>query len=991
MKKMVLASIMGSMLLGGFICTSFYASSNEETTLVDTVGAEDSLFAIEEDSFEEEDFEDGNSLELLEIDNSEEAPLFEDENGSLIEDEVFWPDPSEKMDDEEEEISEKTGFQTAGEAIPINEENFPDDNFRTFLLEELEAGADGFFSPEEIEQITEISVIEKNIASLEGIKLFTSLERLSCENTQLSELDVSGCTALIELGCLSTPLTALNVRGCTKLKYLWVNETQLTSLDLSWLINLSDLQSLRNQLVSLDVSGCSSLDSISCQYNQLESLNLQGCTSLRSLSCEGNQLQTLDLSDCTKLENLSCESNKIDYLDLDSCPELEYLWCDNTQLTSLDLSDHSALCYVECAAEQLESLNASGCTALEQLRCSYCQLTDLNLENCNALQALYIQYNLLQNLDVSDCTNLQYLFCSNNQLTNLNVSSCSSIIEVSCSNNQLSALEIDNCSALTSLDCYKNNLSVLDISGCENLINLYNGEQYEEGETYIIYGNPQVYNGWCYGEYLRVDSFVEIISDTADGEIIEVKLDPNGGYIPYFSDPDLYKITVTVGKTYGAKGKIPDAVWSGHTFRGWYTKKTGGKIITGGMTVNPRYTTLYARWGVSRKTVEITGDHSLKAVFDPGYFFESSTKKNGQSGLLMLSAMAAYTTYYKSDKRLYTDLCSPLELLDACGFSNNKEMFSKNGKKNGHSTPDDNNHGYFYIGNQVLYDDNGDEHLLIGLIISGYSSGGYEWISNFNVGTDLYHEGFENAASEIKDKVYAYVKKQYKNTFKSVKYWITGHSRGAALTNIVALNLGTDATVYAYGFATPRYLWSKEKLNGHKNIINVISPDDFVPQVAPEAWKFQRYGQNLEFSLDYRDKMKNKFKDTFPQKYRGNDWLAVKTLVSSFVNIATDKEMYSNWGYTAGKTSLPVYTFGKKVPGLLYPYDWAMNGIGRIMSDDKAPGIAIVLGSYGYGSKYAVADSLLVAEGGVLPSISDAHIMETYLIWLLAGSELEKE
>ncbi|WP_418313815.1 leucine-rich repeat domain-containing protein, partial [Porphyromonas sp.] len=58
------------------------------------------------------------------------------------------------------------------------------------------------------------------------------------------------------------------------------------------------------QLTSLDVSGCTALTELYCNNNQLTSLDVSGSTALTSLSCYNNQLTSLDLSGCTALTKL---------------------------------------------------------------------------------------------------------------------------------------------------------------------------------------------------------------------------------------------------------------------------------------------------------------------------------------------------------------------------------------------------------------------------------------------------------------------------------------------------------------------------------------------------------------------------------------------------------------------------------------------------------------------------------------------------------------
>lgn len=112
--------------------------------------------------------------------------------------------------------------------------------------------------------------ISWNGCSLNGSVSFSKLdclERLNCENNQLSSLDVG---------------------GCKKLKELYCGE---------------------NQLSKLDVSNCTGLENLSCSYNSLGVLDVGKCVSLTSLGCEDNKLTALDVSNCDKLEELYCDED----------------------------------------------------------------------------------------------------------------------------------------------------------------------------------------------------------------------------------------------------------------------------------------------------------------------------------------------------------------------------------------------------------------------------------------------------------------------------------------------------------------------------------------------------------------------------------------------------------------------------------------------------------------------------------------------------------
>ena len=122
--------------------------------------------------------------------------------------------------------------QAADGDIAINSDNFPDDNFRDYLLTQT-YGVDGELTAEEIGTIKDIEVPSKEISSLKGIEYFTSLTELHCYDNQLTSLDVSANTKLTGLYCYFNQLTSLDVSTNTELTRLYCDSNRLTRLDVS--------------------------------------------------------------------------------------------------------------------------------------------------------------------------------------------------------------------------------------------------------------------------------------------------------------------------------------------------------------------------------------------------------------------------------------------------------------------------------------------------------------------------------------------------------------------------------------------------------------------------------------------------------------------------------------------------------------------------------------------------------------------------------------
>ena len=299
--------------------------------------------------------------------------------------------------------------------VVINETNFPDENFRNWLLEQ-DYGRNGMITEEEIKRITNILVPGENISSLKGIEHFTALTWLNCDRNQLTALDVSKNTALTYLTCSSNQITALDVSKNTALEGLSCYDNQLTALDVSKNTALTELNCSGNQLTALDVSKNIALTELDCYNNQLTALDVSKNTVLTELDCYNNQITALDVSKNTVLTRLNCYNNQITALDVSKNTVLTRLNCYNNQITALDVSNNTALTELTCYNNQLTALDVSKNTALPKLDCYNNQLTALDVSNNTALTELNCSGNQLTALDVSKNTALEFINCSSNQI-----------------------------------------------------------------------------------------------------------------------------------------------------------------------------------------------------------------------------------------------------------------------------------------------------------------------------------------------------------------------------------------------------------------------------------------------------------------------------------------------------------------------------------------------------------------------------------------------
>ena len=172
---------------------------------------------------------------------------------------------------------------TSNGKLYLDEENFPDANFRYALINIFDIDEGDEITEEMIQQTTTLDVPAEAIADLTGIEHFTALRALYCACNQLTSLDVSQNTKLKVLSCYDNQLTYLDVTQNTELRML---------------------SCFNNQLTSLDVSKCTALKKLWCYNNRLTSLDVSKNTALTVLEYNDNQLGSLDVSKNTRLVRL---------------------------------------------------------------------------------------------------------------------------------------------------------------------------------------------------------------------------------------------------------------------------------------------------------------------------------------------------------------------------------------------------------------------------------------------------------------------------------------------------------------------------------------------------------------------------------------------------------------------------------------------------------------------------------------------------------------
>ena len=238
---------------------------------------------------------------------------------------------------------------------------------------------------------------------------------------------------------------------------------------------------------------------------------------------------------------------------------------------------------------------------------------------------------------------------------------------------------------------------------------------------------------------------------------------------------------------------------------------------------------------------------------------------------------------------------------------------------------------------------NGEVKIVVGIWVRGTEpSSEEEWSSNFNVGDlarffDAYdiqegktprqsnddwtrktnHRGFDVCATRLLN----YLKTYYLNDHvqpvldaipgAKLTYWLTGHSRGAAVANLMASYLIDEGQeVYCYTFASP-YNTANTEASAEKYdcIFNLINSNDFVPTMPMPEWGFTRFGKTASVDASqYSALIKTATGETYDGKYlTASD---ISTMLSKFICITGENSDRDNPGKILGWREVYVFHCG---------------------------------------------------------------------------------
>lgn len=303
--------------------------------------------------------------------------------------------------------------------------------------------------------------------------------------------------------------------------------------------------------------------------------------------------------------------------------------------------------------------------------------------------------------------------------------------------------------------------------------------------------------------------------------------------------------------------------------------------------------------------------------------------------------------------------------------------------------------------------ENGKPVSLVAVVIKGTSADA-EWQSNFDIGTGSTHKGFEAAAKTILEQI---EKRCVNLDPETTRYYITGHSRGGAVANLVAANLSAkkpklvapasfesvlanQENVFAYTFAAPT-VSTKGTQTGYENIFNITNGEDFISQAPLAKWGFAHYGIDLMLpSLSYTkygpifgyDEVYSEYKSEMNKTFEKLTGAEFETYPSGVGKVSDSLDNMYELARNLDEYYNKTYLYTVSLVHKISPYDY-FTVIAEI-SQEMRDGANLM----GYIGKYAslsnfflfnTKDNIWIFDVPLLnPYISVNHSVAAYYSWL---------
>lgn len=251
---------------------------------------------------------------------------------------------------------------------------------------------------------------------------------------------------------------------------------------------------------------------------------------------------------------------------------------------------------------------------------------------------------------------------------------------------------------------------------------------------------------------------------------------------------------------------------------------------------------------------------------------------------------------------------------------------------------------------------------------------GKEWYSNFDVGYGTEHLGFLKAAEYAEQRLTDYLfVRQPKHT---IRFLVTGYSRGGAVANILAKRLcdryGLDA-VRGYTFGAPNTCVSVKGAR-YGSIFNLVRDEDFFTRIPLAGWGYTKYGRTISLS-DCAD-IGKRYRILTGEEYIGfSSGKEAEGFLCAAMRLAPNIHAYYERKYPVGGHELALYDYMLTVAQLLA--DEADESTGDIMMGAMVSDFADL--SDFLMSGMDIGAMLSPAQGIPRCSVADSHSPAAYM------------
>lgn len=353
---------------------------------------------------------------------------------------------------------------------------------------------------------------------------------------------------------------------------------------------------------------------------------------------------------------------------------------------------------------------------------------------------------------------------------------------------------------------------------------------------------------------------------------------------------------------------------------------------------------------------------------------------------------------------------------DGCETINLRTVKDENGK----ALYDDNHLIQFDMGYKDIsqYSEGKTDTNLLAVFVRG-THGTEEWYSNFDIGntddwvkdteweTKANHMGFDIAATRAKKEIDKYLADKLLNKDNTV-IWLTGHSRGAAVSGIIATYLIADGyKVFSYNFATPNQVETSEKKDvAVSGVFNIVNNDDLIPKLPlNNPWNFYKYGYTIP--INFTKNMENKWHNRVTCWYNQASQYTLDSVIDAFSKISPTRNacyclMYNEDG-SVDSTMVKSYNIFEYLKAWKYysnlpehiklTYEYTHNDgflyvtqkpiyfmqiLAGVSAGDSYYGLMEFMFGFYYAEKYELAAGEMIEMN--FAGIKNPHFIDTYII-----------